>query len=321
MNFPQYVTQEFPRINAAIDAALDTLHPLVKPVTRHVIEAGGKRLRPMLTLIFAKAFGADTSTLYPLAISVELLHGGTLLHDDILDDSALRRGKPAAHLLYGANVAVLAGDAMCALANRLVAEYGNTRCTAILSEALLQTAVGEIQEIALQRSVNHSHETYLEIIRGKSAWLIRSACEVGAVVAGASEEHIAKAAEFGLNLGMGFQIVDDALDFAPSSENTGKPVGGDLKEGKLTPPILYYLETLPEREKKSILDRFVAGAFTEAETAEISAAIRAAGCDRKTYALARSYLDQAAACLRFLPPGPEIDLLTQAVEYVGSRTN
>jgi octaprenyl-diphosphate synthase len=321
MNVEQFVNEELLHVNSCIDSSLNTLHPLVSPACRHVIEAGGKRLRPLLTLIFARLFGADIKPLYPVAASVELLHGGTLLHDDILDDSALRRGKPAAHILYGANVVVLAGDAMCALANRLVAEYGNTRCTAILSEALLQTATGEILEISLQRSIEHSHETYLEIIKGKSAWLIRSACEVGAAAAGASELHIEKSAEFGLNLGMGFQIVDDALDFAPSSASTGKPVGGDLKEGKLTPPILYYLETLSEKERQSILTRFTQGTFTDAETAEIAAAIREAGCHLKTYALARTYLEKATACLGFLPPGPEVDLLAKTAEYVGSREN
>ena len=208
---------------------------------------------------------------------------------------------------------------MCALASRLVAEYGHTRCIAILSEALLQTATGEIQEISLKRSVDHSHESYLDIIRGKSAWLIRAACEVGAVAAGADETQIEKAAEFGLNLGMGFQIVDDALDFAPSSKNTGKPVGGDLKEGKLTPPLLYYVEALSPVARDNFLKEFTEGAFTEAEIAEIAAAIRATGCGQKTYALARTYLDKAAACLPFFPTGPEVDLLAQVVDYVGLR--
>ena len=319
MNFLSFVNRECPHINAAIDVAIGTLHPLVEPVARHVIEAGGKRLRPVLTLLCARIFGADTAGLYPLAAAVELLHAGTLLHDDILDDSSLRRGRPAAHVLYGVNVAVLAGDAMCALANRLVAEYGNTHCTAILSEALLQTATGEIQEISLSHSLEHSQTTYLDIILGKSAWLIRAACEAGAAVAGAQEGDIALAAEFGVNLGMGFQIVDDALDFSPSSENTGKPVGGDLKEGKLTPPILYYLERISPQERAGMEARFVAGTFTEPETIAIAARIRETGCDAKTLDLAHTYLDKAADCLARFPKVEEAAWLEQAVKYVGMR--
>lgn len=321
MNFNAYLSDELPRINAAINAAVDTLHPRVKPVATHVMDAGGKRLRSVLTLMFVRLFGADAEPYYPLAASLELLHAGTLLHDDILDDSPLRRGRPAAHTVFGANVAVLGGDALCALASRLVASYNNPACSAILAEALLHTVTGEIQEIALQRSTAHSYESYLDVIMGKSAWLIRAACESGAVAAGADASARAVAAEFGLNLGMGFQIVDDALDFSPSEEYTGKPIGGDLREGKLTPPILYYLELLPPAERADLLSRFEQGGFTEAETAAISKEIRASGSTAKTCALAREYLDKATACLPALPGGELRELLAEAVEYVASRTN
>lgn len=321
MSFTTYIAEELVHVNHAIEAAVASLDPQVRPMAAHVMEAGGKRLRAMLTLLFGAVFNEKPARLYNLAAAIELLHAGTLLHDDILDDSPLRRGRPAAHILFKANNAVLAGDAMCALASRLVAAYESPRCSSILAEALLQTVTGEIKEIAYQRSTSHRQDVYLEIIQGKTAWLIRSACEAGAAAAGADEASVAAAAAFGLNLGMGFQIVDDALDFAASPESTGKPVGGDLREGKFTPPIMYYIDFLAAEQADELRQRFTRGDFSPEETAAISRRIHESGAMEKTHLLARTYLSEAKTALLALPESPVTELLAQAVDYVGSRTS
>lgn len=312
------IKSEQSRINATLAAETDGLHPLVRPVAAHVLKAGGKRLRPLLTLLMARLLGCNDEDTYPLACSVELLHSATLLHDDILDEADLRRGTPAAHTVFGITPTVLAGDALLALANHIVARYGDSRLTACIAEAIIRTATGEIVEIAHMRSTSHGHDTYLDIITGKTAWMLRAACELGALHAGASETQREAAAEFGLELGIAFQIVDDALDFAERAD-TGKPVGGDLREGKLTPPILLYMEALPQDEREAFTHLFRNGQFDDKAVNDISADIRRRGIVEQTRALADEHLQRAAAALETLPQGPERIVLAQTLDYVRNR--
>ena len=226
---------ELPPINAALNRAARDLPEAVRPVAQHIFDAGGKRLRPLLTVLTARLCGYDNEDIYDLAVTLEMLHAATLLHDDVLDNAATRRGQPAAHTLFEVTPTILAGDALLSHANSMVADYGDPRLCRCFSEATSRTATGEILEIAAQRRVDTSAEAYEEIVRGKTAWLIRAACQMGALRAGAPDALVEAVAAYGENVGMAFQMVDDALDFAPESE-TGKPTGGDVREGKLTPP-------------------------------------------------------------------------------------
>lgn len=312
------ITTEQPRINETLQAEIAILHPLVRPVAEHILQAGGKRLRPLLTMLMARLLGYHSDDIYPLACSVELLHSATLLHDDILDAANLRRGRPAAHTLFGNAATVLAGDALLALANSIVARYHDARLTECISEAIIQTATGEIVEIAHMRSTEHNHATYLDIISGKTAWMLRASCELGALRANASQENIIAAATFGHELGMAFQIVDDALDFAAGAD-TGKPVGGDLQEGKLTPPILLYRNALSEAERQLFDTAFQTGSFSDAEHERIATAIREQGFMEETRALAGEHLTRAHAALEPLPHGEEYVALEQMLVYVQQR--
>ena len=206
---------ELPGINRALNKAVDTLPEPVRPVARHIFDAGGKRLRPLLTVLTARLLGHEAKSIQDLAITLEMLHAATLLHDDVLDNGVSRRGKPAAHTLCDVSCVILAGDALLAGANALVANYGDTRLTRCFSEATSRTAAGEILEIAAQRRVDSSSADYEDMVRGKTAWLIRAACEMGALAAGADDAAVAAAAAYGENLGLAFQMVDDAIDFAP----------------------------------------------------------------------------------------------------------
>ena len=238
--------KELPAINAAIQKEVDALPALVKPVAGHVMEAGGKRLRPMLTILFARALDFRGDNLHTLASSLEFLHSATLMHDDILDNADLRRGKPSAHTRFGITPTILAGDVLLALANEIVARTDIPALTSCISRAIMQTATGEIMEIAAIRNSGITRSEYIEIITGKTAYLIQSACEFGVIAAGGSERVRSAARDFGLNLGIAFQLVDDALDYTSRADTSGKPLGGDLREGKFTLPLLLYLESLPD---------------------------------------------------------------------------
>ncbi len=315
----KYIESEQPLINTCLFKETEKLHPLVRPVAQHVLQGGGKRLRPLLVLLLARAVGHTPENIYPLACSLEFLHSATLLHDDILDGSELRRGQAAAHLVFGVTRTILAGDALLALGNKLIATARDPRLTECISDAIINTAAGEIAEIAHIRDANLSEEKYLEIITGKTAFLIQSACTVGAIVGGGGDELVKAAGSFGLNMGIAFQLVDDALDYMGSREQVGKPVGRDLLEGKLTLPMLFYLRDVDDARRAWFFERLGMGAFTEADMDELIAAIQEAGCDVRARNAASSYLDSASEALNKFPETREKGLLRQVLEYVLSR--
>ena len=214
---------ELPPINAALKRAEQDLPEAVRPVARHIFDAGGKRLRPLLTVLTARLCGYDKDDIYDLAVTLEMLHAATLLHDDVLDNAATRRGQAAAHTLFDVTPTILAGDALLSHANAMVADYGDPRLCRCFSEATSRTATGEILEIAAQRRVQTTAGEYEEIVRGKTAWLIRASCQMGALRAGASDALVEAAASYGENVGMAFQMVDDALDFAPKAKPASPP--------------------------------------------------------------------------------------------------
>ena len=312
------LSAELPAISRALEQAVNALPASVQPAVRHILDAGGKRLRPFLTVLFARLFGYRDTDVYPLAAAMELLHAATLLHDDVLDEAVTRRGKPAAHMRFGVVPAILGGDALLAHANKLVADYGDCRLSACFAEATLRTAAGEIQEIAYQRRVDQPPEIYNEIITGKTAWLLRAACEMGALRAGADLRALDLATQYGLQLGMAFQLVDDALDFAPQ-ETTGKPSCGDVREGKLTPPLRLYREHLAPAERAAFDARFRAGDLDEAAAQSIGARIRELGFDIRGRQLADAHLERARAALHALPDAPERAVLDHMIAYVRDR--
>ena len=286
---------------------------------RSRMEEGRRQLElPGTRELMARLLGYDKKDIYDLAVTMEMLHAATLLHDDVLDNADTRRGKPAAHTIFNATSTILAGDAMLAHANALVAQCGDPRLCLCFSEATSRTAAGEILEIAAQHQVETTAEEYEEIIRGKTAWLIRASCQLGALRAGADDALVEAAAAYGENIGMAFQIVDDALDFAPQSV-TGKPSGGDVREGKLTPPLRMYRDSLDDAARAAFDQAFNDASFTDSDAERIADGIRAAGFDQATRMAAEGYLDKARAALATLPSGPEQDILQQMADYVRDR--
>lgn len=305
-------------INTALRDALQKLPDTVKPVAAHIFNAGGKRLRPFLTVSCARMLGVLDSSVYPLGASLELLHSATLLHDDILDDADTRRGQSTAHNIFGTRETILAGDALLALGNAIVADYNIPALSACYSTATMQTAAGEILEIANLHSPELSPEKYIEIARGKTACLISQACIMGATLANAAQPSIKACGAYGDNLGLAFQLVDDALDFAPTGQ-TGKPAGGDLREGKMTPPIRLYRASLAEADRVEFDRLFITGNFTDAQMSEFVNAIRPFA--EESLNLADECLAEAIEALSRLPAGETRDVLAELARHVRDRKN
>ncbi len=312
------LAEELPCIEAAIEKMIGSLPSSVQPIASHIFAAGGKRLRPFLCILVARMFGYKKDDIYDLSVSMEMIHAATLLHDDILDKALTRRGKPAAHTVFNVNSTILAGDALLAAANSVVAGFGDVRLCHCFAEATMRTAAGEILEIEHLRNLTQDAHVYDEIVLGKTAWLLRASCVLGALQANADQGALEHVATYGEELGIAFQLVDDALDCAPESV-TGKPTGGDIREGKLTPPIKFYQMHLQGQERVAFEEAFMAGSFTAAEAASIGEEICRLGFDKKTRNMAEHCLQKAAKALVCLPQGPQNNILQQMIAYVQHR--
>ena len=314
-----YFDRELPGITAFLAAEADKLDGLVREVARHTLLSGGKRIRPMLAILMARALGHKADNVTAIACAVEMLHSATLLHDDVLDDAELRRGKPAAHVRFGTTEAILAGDVLLALANKLGAEYDIPRLNSLLAQGIMATANGEILELAHTANPTAERGPYMDIIIGKTARLIETACRLGAALASGDRAVEDAAGAYGLNLGIAFQLVDDAIDYTVSEDETGKPIGGDLREGKMTLPLILHLESLGKAEADGVLAALKEKRLTPHDAEGILAAIRENGLAEKTREAAADYVGVAVRSLSALPECLEREVLAQAAGYVLSR--
>ncbi len=226
------------RVNAMILSRTGSSVTMIPEVANHLISSGGKRLRPMLTLATASLCNYQGEGHVKLAASVEFMHTATLLHDDVVDESDMRRGKAAARMLWGNEASVLVGDFLLGQAFRMMVEVGSLRALDILSTAAAVIAEGEVMQLAAAKNTETTEDEYLAVIRGKTAELFAAACEVGPVIADRPKAEHAACRGFGLNLGIAFQLVDDALDYGGVAAKLGKNVGDDFREGKITLPVV-----------------------------------------------------------------------------------
>ncbi|MDZ7760987.1 MAG: polyprenyl synthetase family protein [Desulfovermiculus sp.] len=317
----EFFQRTIPHIESSLRSICSGLNPVVQPVAEHIISGGGKRLRPALFLLTYQALKDDRAVHdpYPLAAALELIHSSTLLHDDILDNAPLRRGQPSAHLLFGTSATLLAGDALLAKANKVVTEYNSLPLMACISEAIYQTATGEILEIERMKQPDLSREEYLEIIVGKTGFLLQACCQSGAIMAGCESDLEEAAKCFGLNMGIAFQLVDDALDYAATPSQSGKPLGGDLREGKLTLPLIFFLDTLDHDSKSQILAKIKDHTLSDTEQKWILGRIKDQGLSHKAREEAHFFLHPARQSLAVLPPSTERELLAQALDFIRDR--
>jgi octaprenyl-diphosphate synthase len=292
---------------------------IIPALAEHLIDAGGKRLRPLLTVVAARLAGARDDAGLKLAAAVEFIHTATLLHDDVVDGSGLRRGKVAAHLIWGSPSSVLVGDFLFARAFELMVETGSMRAMDILARAARVIAEGEVLQLSRTRDVNLSQGTYLEIISAKTAELFAAAAEAGAVAAGAPPAQAAALRSYGLNLGLAFQLSDDVLDYGGTTETLGKNAGDDFREGKATLPLLLAIGRTGARERE-FWERVIGRQEqTDADFRRARELIIAAGALEATLDIAAGYADTAKVALDAFPPGDLKEGLEALADFAVSR--
>ena len=236
-------------VNKVIIDRMQSPVALIPQLASYLIAAGGKRIRPLLTLAATQIYNGDMVTAHKLAASVEFIHTATLLHDDVVDESLERRGKETANLVFGNQASVLVGDFLFSRAFELMTDSDNIDVLKILSNASAVITQGEVLQLSAISNIDITMDDYIEIITSKTAALFAAACEVGPVLAGVSEEQAKAMRDYGLNMGIAFQIADDALDYSSDTTTLGKVVGDDFREGKMTAPILIALQNADDKEQ------------------------------------------------------------------------
>ena len=314
------VRQDLEACNRTIVARMHSPVALIPQLAAHIVAAGGKRLRPLLTLAAARLCGYAGATRHVnLAACVEFIHTATLLHDDVVDESLLRRGLASANAVFGNKASVLVGDFLFARAFELMVEDGSLKVLEILSRAAATIAEGEVLQLVTQNDLATSEERYLEVIRGKTAALFSAACEVGAVIATRPAAEQQALAEYGENLGIAFQLVDDALDYAADQATLGKTVGDDFREGKITLPVLAAFAHGDAGERDFWRRTIEASEQTDADLDHAMRLIERRGAIATTIDRAACFIETAKQRLLAFPPSAYRDSLAGAADYTVQR--
>ena len=305
--------------NRAIVERMHSPVALIPQLAAHIVAAGGKRIRPVLTLAAARMCGYEGERHVHLAACVEFIHTATLLHDDVVDESLLRRGNASANAVFGNKASVLVGDFLFARSFQLMVADGSLKVLAILSQAAATIAEGEVLQLVTQHDLSTPLETYLEVIRGKTAALFIAACQVGAVVAARPEAEELALAAYGSNLGMAFQLVDDALDYAADQATLGKTVGDDFREGKVTLPVLAAVAAGSETDRAFWRRTIEESEQTDEDLDHALGLIAATGAISTTLEHARRFVGAAKDALAVFPPGAFREALLGVADYTVSR--
>ena len=316
----QYLADDLEAVNSLIRTKMASEHaPRIPEVTQHLVEAGGKRLRPMLTLAAARMCGYDGPFHVHLAATVEFIHTATLLHDDVVDESAQRRGRPTANLLWDNKSSVLVGDYLFSRSFQLMTETGNMDVLRILSDASATIAEGEVLQLTAATNLATDEAVYMQVIRGKTAALFSAATEVGGVIAGAEAAQVRALFDYGDALGIAFQIVDDLLDYQGQSSATGKNVGDDFRERKLTLPVIRAVARA-DTEERAFWSRTIERGKQEDGDLEHALALLARH-DALTYTkdTAIRWATQAKTALAPVPDHALRDMLLDLADYVVER--
>ncbi len=306
------------RIEQELEENLISNVPLISHVGKHILLGGGKRLRPLLFVLCARLCGHTSNEAHMSSI-FEYLHAATLLHDDVVDSAEIRRGKTSANALWGNSASVLVGDFLLAKSFSLAVNHGHYQMLKVLSDTTTKMAEGEVLELTHSYNYNINEAEYFRIITNKTAVLISAACHIGAVLGDVPKEKEDALALFGLNLGIAFQLVDDALDYTSTVEEFGKPVGSDLKEGKITLPLIYTLAQLNPAGKNQLLEIISQSLQSDGDFRKVAQWVKSHGGIPYTVGRARYYRDLAKKELGIFEESPTKSALMSLADFVVER--
>lgn len=307
------------QVDQVIAQRLASSVPLVGSVSHYIITAGGKRLRPALLLLCCGALGFDGEQRFNMAAVVEFIHTATLLHDDVVDDSALRRGSATANAKFGNPASVLVGDFLYSRAFQMMVDTQNMRIMQILADATNVIAEGEVMQLMNMHNAELDEAGYLQVIRSKTAKLFEASARVGAVLAGASSEMEAMCAEYGQALGTAFQVIDDVLDYAGDASIMGKSLGDDLREGKATLPLIAAMQRGPQSDREIIRKAIETGDLTMLN--QVISIVKTSGALDVSRMAARQEAMRAITAAQCLPAGPHTDCLIQLASQLLERNH
>jgi octaprenyl-diphosphate synthase len=313
------VAADMNAVNAVILDRMQSEIPLIPELAGHLIAGGGKRMRPMLTLASAKLLGYPGTRHHRLAAAVEFIHTATLLHDDVVDGSDLRRGKRTANIIWGNAASVLVGDFLFSKSFELMVEDGSLKVLRILSHASAIIAEGEVDQLTAQRRIETDEDQYLDIISAKTAALFAAACRVSPVVAEASEDAELALETYGRNLGIAFQLSDDVIDYASDSATMGKGVGDDFRDGKMTLPVILAYARGSEADRAFWRSAIGGERVSDDDLARAISLLTATEALADTIERARLYARRAVDALAVFPAGKAKAALTEAAEFAVAR--
>lgn len=313
------IATDMEAMNAVIRRELHSDVNLVNQIAEYIISAGGKRIRPVLVLLLANAYGYQGQSHYVLAAVVEFIHTATLLHDDVVDESSLRRGRQTANALFGNAASVLVGDFLYSRAFQMMVGVNNMRVMQILSDATNVIAEGEVMQLLNMHDPDVSEANYLDVIRSKTAKLFEAAAQLGALIGGADDAAIDAAGEYGRCLGTAFQLIDDALDYSGHVSDIGKNVGDDLREGKATMPLIWLMQNGSAGERELVRNCIEHG--DEEHFDAVLQAITQSGALAYTHQQAELAAARAAAAISDLPDGKYKDSLLQLCSFAVERNH
>lgn len=317
LDFFSQVRKDLQVVEHEIKAIIKSHDPLLTETSMHLLNAGGKRLRPAFALLAGKFYSNEIKDLLPLAVALELIHMASLVHDDVVDDSLTRRGNPTVKANWGNRISMHTGDYLFAKSLVLIAQYENPLLSRILAKTSVMMCEGEIHQISTSYSINQSWRDYFYRIKRKTALLIAASCQLGALAMGAPEEEHKKIRRYGHNIGMAFQITDDILDMVADQKVLGKPIGSDLRQGILTMPAIYALEKSTKRERLRQLVE-----IREKSDEQINEAveiIKEAGGIDVAFDATKRYIEKAKKSLIGLPDKPVKGTFYQIADFISIR--
>jgi len=313
------VAGDMNRVNEVILDRMRSDIPLIPELAGHLIAGGGKRMRPMLTLASARLLNYTGNRHHRLAAAVEFIHTATLLHDDVVDGSDLRRGRRTANIIWGNPASVLVGDFLFSRSFELMVEDGSLKVLKILSGASAIIAEGEVNQLTAVRRIDTGEDRYLDIVGAKTAALFAAACRIAAVVAERPESDELALDAYGRNLGIAFQLVDDAIDYVSDASTMGKEAGDDFREGKMTLPVILAHARGSEEDRRFWRDAVEGRRSSDADFAQARELVRATKAVDDTLARARHYGQRAVDAIARFPDGAAKDAMIEAVEFAVSR--